>query len=122
MSKEDGKTAPTNASRDNAGIKRRSLWLRSTSFAAASALAAAAFPRAATAAAQDEVLPRAELSLPGAYWAHRKGFAARRSEGHRGSSGAFNVLLMLTDDVGFGAQSCRFGAVDDGKQTLVESE
>jgi hypothetical protein len=28
---------------------------------------------------------------------------------------------MLTDDVGFGAQSGRFGAVDGGKQTLVES-
>jgi hypothetical protein len=65
MSKEDGKTAPTNASRDNAGIKRHRLWLRSTSFAAASALAAAAFPRAATAAAQDEVLPRAESPFQG---------------------------------------------------------
>src|SRR5262245_11796000 len=90
-------------------ISRRRL-LGSTSLVAASALVSTALP-SATAAQTPSVLPKPEPPFEG-----RIGRTVRDStpdfpKGVEAPAGAPNVLLILTDDVGFGATSTFGGPI-----------
>ncbi|MBV9776119.1 MAG: arylsulfatase [Acetobacteraceae bacterium] len=90
----------------NGGIKRRDLWLGSTSLIAASALASTARPHIAAAAPED----RSVLPVPQPPFQGKIGRTAQDSvpdfpKGVEAPAGAPNILLILTDDVGFGACS-----------------
>lgn len=122
MSEEDGRTAPADASRANAGIKRRSLWLGSTSLIAASALASAVSSRAAGTAVQEDVLPRAEPPFLGSIGRTARDSRPDFPKGIEAPAGAPNVLLILTDDVGFGASSTFGGPIQTPNfQRLADS-
>jgi arylsulfatase len=101
-------------------ISLRSL-LGCASFIAALALASAAFPRAA-AAQTPNVLPKPEPPFEG-----RIGRTVRDStpdfpKGIEAPAGAPNVLLILTDDVGFGATSTFGGPIQTPNfQRLADS-
>src|SRR6516162_7745864 len=83
------------------GISRRRL-LGSTSALAASALASTALPHSAD-AATDAILPRPEPPFQGKIERTLKGSVPGFPKGVEAPAGAPNVLLILTDDVGFGA-------------------
>jgi arylsulfatase len=107
-----GKITKPDASAEGSGIKRRDLWLGSTSLVAASALALAAVPRAASAAAPaDVVLPRPEPPFQGKIGRTLKDSTPDFPKSVEAPPGAPNVLLILTDDVGFGASSTFGGPV-----------
>ena len=93
----------------NAGIKRRHLLLGTTSLVAASALASTVPPRAARAA--DDVLPKPEPPFEGKIERTVKGSTPDFPKGVEAPAGAPNVLLILTDDVGFGATSTFGGPI-----------
>ena len=86
------------------GVKRRDLLLGTTSLVAASAISAAAVPRA-TNAATPEVLPEPEAAFKGKISQTLKDSTPDFPKGVEAPAGAPNVLLILTDDVGFGASS-----------------
>src|SRR5262249_10190886 len=92
------------------GIKRRDLLLTTTSLVTASALAGAAVPRAAN-AATPEVLPEPEAPFKGKVGRTLKDSTPDFPKGVEAPAGAPNVLLILTDDVGFGASSTFGGPI-----------
>jgi arylsulfatase len=92
-----------------AGISRRRL-LGSTSAIAASMLASTALPRTAN-AATDPVLPQPEPPFHGKIERTLKGSVPDFPKGVEAPAGAPNVLLILTDDVGFGASSTFGGPI-----------
>ena len=98
------------------GIKRRDLLLSTTSLAAASALAMTTLPRA-TNAATPEALPEPEAAFQGKIGRTLKDSTPDFPKGVEAPAGAPNVLLILTDDVGFGASSTFGGPI----QTLISS-
>jgi arylsulfatase A-like enzyme len=91
------------------GISRRRL-LGSTSALAASALASNALPHQAN-AATDPVLPRPEPPFQGKIERTVKGSVPDFPKGVEAPAGAPNILLILTDDVGFGASSTFGGPI-----------
>jgi arylsulfatase A-like enzyme len=96
-------------SASNRGISRRRL-LGSTSFLAASAVAATALPRAAS-ADTSPVLPTPEPPFKGHIERTIKGSTPDFPKGVEAPAGAPNVLLIMTDDVGFGASSTFGGPI-----------
>src|SRR5262245_45529820 len=101
-------------------ISRRRL-LGSTSLLAASVLSSTALPRAAD-AATDPVLPRPEPPFAGKIERTVKGSAPDFPKGVEAPAGAPNVLLILTDDVGFGATSTYGGPIQTPNfQRLADS-
>jgi arylsulfatase A-like enzyme len=92
-------------------IKRRHLLLGSTSLVAASALASTALPGAAGAAPEDEILPRPEPPFHGKIERTVKGSIPDFPKGVEAPAGAPNILLIITDDVGFGAASTFGGPI-----------
>ena len=90
-------------------ISRRRL-LGSTSALAASALASTALPHRAN-AATDPVLPRPEPPFQGKIERTVKGSVPDFPKGVEAPAGAPNILLILTDDVGFGACSTFGGPI-----------
>jgi arylsulfatase len=112
MNKDNAKKeGRTNISSANIPIKRRQLLLGTTSLVALSALATAAPAVAAGAAGPDDVLPRAEPPFQGKIERMVKGSAPDFPKGVEAPAGAPNVLLILTDDVGFGASSTFGGPI-----------
>jgi arylsulfatase A-like enzyme len=95
----------------NKGIERRQLLLGSTSLVAATTLVSTALPRVASAADQDTVLPRPEPPFRGKIERTVKGSIPDFPKGVEAPAGAPNVLLILTDDVGFGASSTFGGPI-----------
>jgi arylsulfatase len=91
------------------GVKRRDLLLSSTSLVAASALATA-LPPAAEAATPD-VLPEPEPPFKGKIGRTLKDSTPDFPKGVEAPAGAPNVLLIMTDDVGFGASSTFGGPI-----------
>src|SRR5215472_17263711 len=87
----------------NLEISRRRL-LGSTSLIAASAVASTALPRIA-ASETSTVLPTPEPPFKGKIERTLKGSVPDFPKGVQAPAGAPNVLLILTDDVGFGASS-----------------
>jgi arylsulfatase A-like enzyme len=109
---------------NKAGIGRRDLWLASTSLVAASALASAALPRAAIAAPtqDDNVLPKPEPAFQGHIGRTVKDSTPDFPKGVEAPAGAPNILLILTDDVGFGATSTFGGPIQTPNfQRLADS-
>lgn len=101
-------------------ISRRSL-LGSASVLAASAITSTALPRAAN-AATDPVLPRPEPPFAGKIERTVKGSTPDFPKGIEAPAGAPNVLLILTDDVGFGATSTYGGPIQTPNfQRLADS-
>jgi arylsulfatase len=94
---------------DRVKISRRQL-LGSTSVLAASALASTALSRSAN-AATDAILPRPEPPFQGKIERTLKGSVPDFPKGIEAPAGAPNVLLILTDDVGFGATSVFGGPI-----------
>ncbi|MDI4238058.1 arylsulfatase [Bradyrhizobium sp. Arg237L] len=90
-------------------ISRRRL-LGSTSLLAASVITSTALPRTAS-AATDTVLPRPEPPFSGKIERTVKGSDSDFPKGVEAPAGAPNVLLILTDDVGFGATSTFGGPI-----------
>jgi arylsulfatase len=90
-------------------ISRRRL-LGSTSLLAASAFASTRFSRS-TAAATPEVLPPPEPPFHGKIERTLKGSVPDFPKGIEAPAGAPNVLMILTDDVGFGATSVFGGPI-----------
>jgi len=90
-------------------ISRR--WLLGSIFVlAASALASTTLPRS-TDAATDTILPRPEPPFQGKIERTLKGSVPDFPKGVEAPAGAPNVLLILTDDVGFGASSTFGGPI-----------
>src|SRR5262245_42442930 len=97
------KKAAFRSTQNRTDISRRRL-LGSTSLLAASALASTALPRAEE-AATPEVLPPPEPPFKGKMERTLQGSVPDFPKGIEAPAGAPNVLLILTDDVGFGATS-----------------
>ncbi|MFH0301258.1 arylsulfatase [Bradyrhizobium sp. 31Argb] len=101
-------------------ISRRRL-LGSTSLLAASVITSTALPRTAS-AATDTVLPRPEPPFSGKIERTVKGSVSDFPKGVEAPAGAPNVLLILTDDVGFGATSTFGGPIQTPNfQRLADS-
>ena len=103
-------------------ISRRSVFLTGTALAAASltpaslvsatsAQAQAARPPVNAAPPQVSVLPYPDPEFKGVHRANDRGLQAGLSAADFGAEGAPNVLLILTDDVGFGASSAFGGPI-----------
>src|SRR5262249_13495199 len=103
------KTTNAPSAADKVGINRRRL-LGSSSLIAASAVAAAALPRGAS-ADTSKVLPQPEPPFQGKIERTLKGSVPGFPQGVEAPAGAPNVLLILTDDVGFGASSTFGGPI-----------
>jgi arylsulfatase len=102
----------TKTSSRNSGVKRRDLLLSSTSLVTASVLASTSLPRAARAVSQDDtVLPRPEPPFQGKIGRTAKDSTPDFPKGVEAPAGAPNVLLILTDDVGFGASGTFGGPI-----------
>jgi arylsulfatase A-like enzyme len=101
-------------------ISRRRL-LGSTSLIAASAVASSALPRTAV-AETPSVLPTPEPPFKGTIERTLKGSVPDFPKGVEAPAGAPNVLLILTDDVGFGASSSFGGPIQTSNfQRLADS-
>ena len=110
MSDDQEAKKPTRLSTaSNSTISRRRL-LGSTSLLAASAIASTALPRAAD-AATSPVLPQPEPPFQGKIERTLKGSVPDFPKGVEAPAGAPNILLILTDDVGFGASSTFGGPI-----------
>ena len=109
MSEEKSDKKDARPSTSKVGISRRHL-LGSTSAIAASVLASTALPRTAN-AATDPVLPQPEQPFHGKIERTLKGSVPDFPKGVEAPAGAPNVLLILTDDVGFGASSTFGGPI-----------
>src|SRR5262249_55185375 len=106
---QSGKKSSTWLPANKIKISRRRL-LGSTSLIAASALASTALPRRAR-TATPEVLPPPEPPFQGKIERTLKGSTPDFPKGIEAPAGAPNVLLILTDDVGFGATSVFGGPI-----------
>src|ERR1700759_3086008 len=92
------------------GMKRRTLLLSTTSLVAVSGLAA--HSRTAIAQqAQQTILPKPEPPFGGKIGRTVKDSTPDFPKGVEAPAGAPNVLLILTDDVGFGASSTFGGPI-----------
>jgi arylsulfatase A-like enzyme len=101
-----------NSATNTAGISRRNLWLASTSLVAASAFTSATLTTAASAASPDDnVLPMPEPAFSGKIGRTVKDSTPDFPKGLEAPAGAPNILLILTDDVGFGATSTFGGPI-----------
>jgi arylsulfatase len=108
---ESGKGLDVRSPLGKIEIKRRHLLLGSTSLITASALAPM-LPRAASAASQgDNVLPKSKPPFRGKIGRTVKDSTPDFPKGVEAPAGAPNVLLILTDDVGFGASSTFGGPI-----------
>jgi arylsulfatase A-like enzyme len=107
----------------NTGIKRRDLWLGSTSLVATSTLASTVFPGGAAAAPEDRsVLPIPQPAFQGKIGRTVKDSVPDFPKGVEAPAGAPNILLILTDDVGFGASSTFGGPIQTPNfQRLADS-
>jgi arylsulfatase len=92
------------------GLRRRTLLLGTTSLVAASGIASTALPRSAD-AATSEVLPEPEAPFHGKIGRTVKDSTPDFPKAVEAPAGAPNVLLILTDDVGFGASSTFGGPI-----------
>jgi arylsulfatase A-like enzyme len=104
-------------------FKRRDLWLGSTSLLSALAVASTVSVRAANAASPDEtVLPKPEPPFQGKIGRTVKDSTPNFPKGIEAPAGAPNILLILTDDVGFGATSTFGGPIQTPNfQRLADS-
>jgi arylsulfatase len=98
------------SARNSAGSRRRFLLLGTTSLAAVPALISTALLRAADAATPD-VLPEPAPTFKGTIGRTVKDSKPDFPKGVEAPPGAPNVLLILTDDVGFGASSTFGGPI-----------
>ena len=106
------KKSDKHSATNNAGIKRRDLWLGSTSLIAAATIGSTALPRTASAAtAGNNVLPKPESAFQGKIGRTLKDSTPDFPKGVEAPAGAPNILLILTDDVGFGATSTFGGPI-----------
>ena len=111
-----------NDNTNKSGLRRRSLLLGSTSLVAASAVMSAAAPRTAT-AATSEILPTPEPPFKGTIERTLKGSVPDFPKSVEAPAGAPNVLLIMTDDVGFGASSVFGGPIQTPNfQRLADRE
>src|SRR6516162_5660072 len=115
--KSDRETKSANRSE---GIKRRTLLLSTTSLVAASGISAAA--PSAQAQQPREILPKPEPPFQGKIGRTVKDSTPDFPKGVEAPAGAPNVLLILTDDVGFGASSTFGGPIQTPNfQRLADS-
>jgi arylsulfatase len=106
--KSDRDTKSANRSE---GIKRRTLLLSTTSLVALSGVTATALP--AQGQPPQEILPKPEPPFRGKMGRTLKDSTPDFPKGVEAPAGAPNVLLILTDDVGFGATSTFWRADQD---------
>jgi arylsulfatase len=111
MSDDATKKPEAHSSQDEAGIRRRQLLLGTASAVAATALGPSVLPRVARAADQDTVLPRPEAPFHGKIGRTVKESTPDFPKSVEAPEGAPNILLILTDDVGFGASSTFGGPI-----------
>jgi hypothetical protein len=104
-----GKKTDVGSPADKIGIRRRQLLLGTTSLVAASTLGAR--PPLAQAQSSQEVLPRPEAPFQGKIGRTVKDSTPDFPKGVEAPAGSPNVLLILTDDVGFGATSTFGGPI-----------
>src|SRR5215510_60006 len=105
-SKNDRETKPANT---REGIRRRTLLLSTTSLVAASGVS----PTVSLAQAQQpqEVLPKPDPPFQGKIGRTVKDSTPDFPKGVEAPAGAPNIVLILTDDVGFGATSTYGGPI-----------
>ena len=116
-SKNDCEPGPANT---REGIRRRTLLLSTTSLVAASGISATA--PLAQAQQPQEILPKPELPFQGKIGRTVKASTPDFPRGAEAPANAPNVLLILTDDVGFGASSTFGGPIQTPNfQRLAES-
>ena len=92
-----------NSATQREGMRRRTLLLSTTSLVSASAISAT-LP-SAKAQQAEEILPKPEPPFQGKIGRTVKDSTPDFPKGVEAPAGAPNVLLILTDDVGFGASS-----------------
>ena len=116
-SKNDCEPGPANT---REGIRRRTLLLSTTSLVAASGISATA--PLAQAQQPQEILPKPEPPFQGKIGRTVKDSTPDFPRGAEAPANAPNVLLILTDDVGFGASSTLGGPIQTPNfQRLAES-
>jgi arylsulfatase len=121
MSEELRKKSKSPSIVDRIEVARRRFLLGTTSLAAATALGGAALSRAAAAATSD-VLPQPEPAFRGKAERTLKGSTPDFPKGVEAPTGAPNILLIMTDDVGFGASSTFGGPIQTPNfQRLADS-
>ena len=117
-SKSDRETKPRNK---REGIGRRTLLLSTTSLVAASGISSATTPLAQAQQAE-EILPKPEPPFQGKIGRTVRDSTPDFPKGVEAPAGAPNVLLILTDDVGFGASSTFGGPIQTPNfQRLADS-
>jgi len=107
---KSAKKSRTHQQENSIGIKRHHLLLGSTSLVAAP-FASAALPRSGREASASDILPKPEPPFRGKIDRTVKGSAPDFPKEIEVAPGAPNVLLILTDDVGFGATSTFGGPI-----------
>ncbi len=111
MSKDNReRPASESAVPSGTGISRRNLWLGTTSLVAAAAVSATTFPRTAAGDTPAE-LPQTQPPFRGKIGRTAADSTPDFPKGVTAPQGAPNVLLILTDDVGFGASSTFGGPI-----------
>jgi arylsulfatase len=106
------KNARNNRRAANGGVDRRQMLLGTTSIVAASTLASAAVSGEARAAEQEVVLPKPEPPFHGKIGTTVRDSVADFPKGVEAPPGAPNILLIVTDDIGFGASSTFGGPIE----------
>jgi arylsulfatase len=110
----------TKSAHKSEGIKRRTLLLSTTSLVAASGISATV--PLAQAQQPQEILPKPEPPFQGKIGPTVKDSTPDFPKGVEAPAGAPNVLLILTDDVGFGASSTFGGPIQTSTfQRLADS-
>ena len=111
MSNDKKDDAPDTRKRGSRGLSRRDFWLGTSALASVAAITSVPAPRGA-AADTPTALPRADAPFGGTIGRtvpqSRPDFPA----GVTAPDGAPNILLILTDDVGFGASSTFGGPIE----------
>jgi len=116
-SKDNRETGPTNK---REGVRRRTLLLSTTSLVAVSEISATA--PSVQAQQSQEILPKPELPFRGKMGRTLKDSTPDFPKSVEAPAGAPNVLLILTDDVGFGATSTFGGPIQTPNfQRLADS-
>src|SRR5215472_5233349 len=104
------------------GMRRRSLLLGTTSLVTAAGILVTASSVGAQQAQAPEVLPKPEPPFQGKIGRTVKDSTPDFPKGVEAPAGAPNVLLILTDDVGFGASSTFGGPIQTPNfQRLADS-
>ena len=116
-SKDNRETGPANK---REGVRRRTLLLSTTSLVAVSEISATA--PSVQAQQSQEILPKPELPFRGKMGRTLKDSTPDFPKSVEAPAGAPNVLLILTDDVGFGATSTFGGPIQTPNfQRLADS-